>query len=180
MKSKKPKVTLDEKKTSQVDKHKVKEDPVAEMRELLQRTQAQFENFRKQTDKRTQETHKMAARDIITQLLPIIDTFELALNNTTNHKEFVQGIGLIHSQLISLLQDNDVDRIDALHKPFNPQEHEALMKIPSDEEENIVLEEFAHGYSMHGVVIRHAKVKVSSGNKNKEHEKDSETHLKDE
>lgn len=140
-------------------------NPLVEMRDLLQRTQAQFENFRKQTEKRSEDLHKMAARNIITKLLPIVDNFDLALKNTTNSEEFVQGVQLIHTQLMSMLKNNNVEPIDALHKLFNPQMHEALMKTESKEQENIIIEEFAKGYTMHDVIIRHAKVKVSAGPK---------------
>ncbi len=150
-------------KTKKNSRKEVAQDPLGDMKELLQRTQAQFENFRKQTEKRNEEIHKMAARDIVSQLLPIIDTFELALKNTANHEEFVQGVGLIHSQLTTMLQDNGVIPINALHKLFNPQEHEALMKVASEEQENTIIEEFAKGYKLHDTIIRHAKVKVSAG-----------------
>jgi molecular chaperone GrpE len=143
-------------------------NPLVEMKDLLQRTQAQFENFRKQTEKRNEDFHKMAARNIITKLLPIVDNFDLALKNTTNHEEFVQGVELIHTQLMSMLKNNNVEPIDALHKLFNPQMHEALMKTESNEQENIIIEEFAKGYTMHDVIIRHAKVKVSAGPKKEE------------
>ena len=156
-------------------KTKTEQNPLAEMKELLQRTQAQFENFRKQTDKRNEEIHKMAARNIVSQLLPIIDTFDLALKNTESHEEFVQGISLIHSQLLSMLKNNNVSQIESLHKLFNPNVHEALMKTESNEPENTVIEEFAKGYAMHEVIIRHAKVKLSAGTKNENKEEKNNT-----
>ena len=76
------------------------QDPLGEMRELLQRTQAHFENYRKQTEKRVEEMEQMAAKSIIEQFLPILDNLELALKNKGTQKDdFVQGVELIYAQL---------------------------------------------------------------------------------
>ena len=82
---------------------KEKQDPLAEMRDLLQRTQANFENYRKQTEKRVEESIEFANKDLILQILPILDNFELALKNTENKEEFVNGIELIYSQLFTCI-----------------------------------------------------------------------------
>ncbi len=136
-----------------------------ELKELLQRTQASFENFRKQTEKRIQEIHNLAGRDVILQVLPIVDNFTLALKNTENKEEFQEGIELIYSQFNKMLKDNGVKIIETENKKFDPFRHEALMKVESDKDEDIIIEEFQHGYMLNGTVIRHAKVKVSAGQK---------------
>ena len=135
-------------------------------KELLQRTQANFENYRKQQEKRIEEIRNFSAKDMVLQILPIIDNFELALKNTNCEKnEFIQGVELIYSQLYEILERNDVKLIVTKHKAFDPYYHEALMKIDSALPENTILEELQKGFTLHDKVIRHSKVKISSGKK---------------
>ncbi|MBT3297463.1 nucleotide exchange factor GrpE [archaeon] len=141
-------------------------DPLTEVTELLQRTQANFENYRKQTEKRVEEIRKMASKDVILQVLPVLDNFELALKNSEKNEEFMKGIELIYSQLVSVLENNGVKIINT-DKNFDPFYHEALMKVDSDLSENKIIEEFQKGYILNDKVIRHSKVKVSSGKKPK-------------
>lgn len=184
---------------------------VAELTELLQRVQADFENYRKQVERRMGEMKEMAAQDFIRQLLPIIDNFGLALKNTELKKtepkitefqekkeegewaekqgekqkekqrekpeeeeedkqkerqeELIRGLRLIHTQITSLLKDNGVKEMETEGKPFDPYFHEALMKVESEQPENTIIEEFQKGFTLHGRVLRHAKVKVSAGKK---------------
>jgi len=136
-----------------------------ELKELLQRTQANFENYRKQTEKRVEEIIQMASRNFITQILPILDNFELALQTTklsSEQSEFLNGITLIHSQLTKTFKDNGVEEINAEGK-FNPHIHEALMKIPSELPENTIIEVLQKGYTLHSKLLRPAKVKLSAG-----------------
>ncbi len=137
-----------------------------ELTDLLKRTQANFDNYRKQMQTYNEEVKKMAARDIILQLLPIIDNFELAMKSAgaknESAKEFVHGMGLIHTQLMKVLEENNVVQMETAGKKFDPYYHEALMKVPADKDQNIIMEEFQKGYLMHSKVLRHAKVKVSA------------------
>lgn len=138
-----------------------------ELKELLQRTQANFENYRKQTEKRVEEIIQLAAKDIITQIIPILDNFELALQvagSSSEQSEFMEGIILIHSRLTNILKDNGVEEITAEGK-FNPHIHEALMKIPSELPENTIIEILQKGYTLHGKLLRPARVKISAGQK---------------
>ena len=148
---------------------------VEELTDLLKRTQANFENYRKQTQSYIEEIKKMAGRDILLQVLPILDNFELALKAAPKDQastEFVQGITLIHSQVLQLLQQNNVVPIETISKDFDPCYHEALMKVASDLPENKIIEEFQKGFLLQGKVLRHAKVKISAGKKeNSEQEK---------
>ena len=150
---------------------KKKEDS-AEIKDLLLRTQANFENYRKQTEKRIEEIRQMASRNLIIQLLPVLDNFELALKTAnTQNKDFLQGIELIYSQLNSVLSENGVKKIEE-KKMFDPNFHEALMKIESDQPEETILETLQNGYTLHDKMIRVARVKISAGkNKNKIKEK---------
>ena len=145
-------------------------DQLQEMTELLQRTQANFENYRKQMEKRVEEIKQLAAKDIVLQLLPVLDNFELAFRNQNhNPQEFIKGIELIYVQLKELLEHQGVKAIPALGK-FNPYYHEALLKVESELPENTILEEFQRGFTLQGQVIRPVRVKISSGpTKNKIH-----------
>lgn len=170
-----------------------KEDSLSEITKLLQITQANFENYRKQTEKRMNEIKTMAAQDVLVQVLPLLDDLELALrnvnpkldcnsgcdtgrncgcevscdggidHNSNNYNEFVRGIELIYSQLKELLTNNHLEQIKAVGEQFDPYYHEALMKVESDFPAGIIVEEFQKGFILHGKVIRHAKVKISSG-----------------
>lgn len=132
--------------------------------DLLQRTQANFENYRKQAEKRLVDMKQMAARDLILQLLPILDHFDLALKNTQNiDKTFLQGMELIYAELNALLENNGIKPIQTQGQTFDPYRHEALMKVTSDLPENTIIEEIQRGYTLYDVVIRHAKVKISAG-----------------
>ncbi len=136
------------------------------LKDLLLRTQANFENYKKQSEKRMQEMQKHAAKDIITQILPVLDNFELALKNAdtnSNPQDFVAGLELIYSQLSTMLTDNKVQIIPTTNQQFDPNFHEALLKQPSKYEENIIIEEFQKGYMLNGAVLRCAKVKISAG-----------------
>ena len=147
-------------------KENSKDKALKDMVVLLKRTQANFENFRKQTEKRVSDIQSVASKDIILQILPVVDNFHLALKNAPQENtDFLQGVELIYSQLNSLLGDNGVEVINTENQIFDPYYHEALMKTPSEEPENTVLEEFQRGYMLHGNVIRHARVKVSAGKK---------------
>ena len=141
-----------------------------ELKELLQRTQANFENYRKQMEKRMEEIKQMAGKDILMQLLPLIDQFQLALqsmNERTSPKDLMKGMELIYAQLNALLEQNNVQPIPTESVAFDPYYHEALMKVESHLPENTILEEFQKGYVLQGKVLRHARVKLSAGQKNK-------------
>lgn len=142
-------------------------DQVRELTELLQRTQASFENYRKQQEKRIEDIQNQASKELIIQLLPILDNFELALkdknNKNSNQESFAQGIGLIHSQLFTILKGQGLKSIKTNDSEFDPNLHEALMKVTSSKPENAVIEEFQKGFTLNSQVIRHAKVKISAG-----------------
>src|SRR5690606_17098895 len=129
-----------------------------------QRLKAEFDNFRKRTQREKEEISKYAAERIILSLLPVIDNFERAIESTANNKDFEsfsQGVNLIFRQLYKVLEDEGLKAIEAVGQQFDPNLHEAMMKEESDQEENIVLEEFQKGYFLKDKVIRFSKVKVS-------------------
>lgn len=173
-KEKEKKLKMVEKKIEKKNKEQLEEKQqeeaqnelnLEELKELLQRTQANFENYRKQVQKRVQEMEKTASSKIIAQLLPILDNFDLALNCCQQNENFVQGIQLIHCQLYNLLSEQGVEVIKTKEELFNPYLHEALMKEESELPENIIIAELQKGFMIKGRVIRHAKVKLSKGKK---------------
>ena len=151
-----------------------KKDESLVIKELLQRKQAELENYRKQVEKRFIEAKEFATKDIILQLLPILDNLDLALKSNTHTSEFVKGVELIYSQFFSVLENNGVRPIDSLKNEFDPYLHEALMKVDSEEPENTIVEELQKGFMLNDKVIRHTKVKVSSGKKPENKNKDQE------
>lgn len=136
-------------------------DEVSQLKDLLQRTQANFENYRKQVEKRNEELRKFAAKNVIMQLLPVIDNFELALKSVEGNEPVREGIELIYGQLIKVLEAQGVEESKCLGKQFDPYLHEPLFKGVSVGPVNIILEVYQKGYVMHGQVLRHAKVKIS-------------------
>lgn len=139
-------------------------EQLEEITDLTKRTQANFENYRKQVEKRVEEIQDLAAKDLILQLLPVLDNLELALESVDkNLVEFRKGIELIYSQLFSILEAQGVKVIEA--KKFDPYFHEPLLKVESEAPENSILEEFQKGFMLNNRVIRHAKVKLSAGKK---------------
>ena len=125
----------------------------------LQRVQAEFENYKKRTDNEKQEFMKFANSSLMFKLLPIIDNFDLALQNKCLNDDFIAGIAMIHEQMVKILEDIGLKKIDAKDKEFNPYLHEALLQEKSDKD-NIVLEELQKGYKLNDKVLRPVKVKI--------------------
>ena len=143
----------------------LKKDPkdaqIEELTNLLKKVQADFENYQKRVEKEKKQFTEFANKEFIKSILPLLDSFELALKNTSDKKEFVKGVELIYSQFFSLLEANGVKKIEAKGKKFDPYLHEALMQEKSDKEEETVLEELQTGYMIGEDVLRHTKVKVA-------------------
>ena len=134
---------------------------IEELTDSLKRTQADFENFRKRTDKEKAELARYAHAGIISRMLPVIDSFEMALKNASDKEHFVDGIKLIYAQLHSILETEGIIPIKAMGEKFDPYRHEVLMKEPSDKDDGTILEEFQKGYMLNDRVLRHSKVKIS-------------------
>ena len=138
-----------------------KQIKVIELTETVQRVQADFENYKKRTEKDKEEFIKYACQNIVLDLLPILDNFELALKHTKDKEEFVNGIERVYSNFIDILEKKGLKPINALSKEFDPVMHEALMQEKSKEKPGIVIEEFQKGYMINDKVIRPTKVKVA-------------------
>lgn len=153
----KPKELKEEKKPVIDEKDK----KIAEFTDTLKRLQAEFENYKKRADKEKCECIKLASKDLIVKLLPVLDSFEIAIKNKDNKEEFIKGIELIYAQFIDILKKQGLKQISALNQKFDPYNHEALLQEESDKEECTVLEELQKGYTLNDAIIRHSKVKVA-------------------
>jgi molecular chaperone GrpE len=132
----------------------------------LLRVQADYDNFRRRSRLEKEDFAKYASLKLIEQLLPIYDNFDRALQagkETTDTDAFLKGVDMIFRQFATVLEAEGVTPIEAVGHPFNPEFHQAIMQVESnDHEEGIVVEEIQKGYMMKDKVIRPSMVKVSS------------------
>ncbi len=135
-----------------------KKSKLKELTETLQRLQAEYENYRKRKEVEVEKHKQNANIDLIKRLLPVLDSFELALSNKST-KNLKQGLELIYSQFLSVLEDEGLEEINA--EKFDPYLHEALLVEASDKPEGTIIEVFQKGYKIRGTVLRPAKVKVA-------------------
>jgi len=138
-----------------------KNQKIEELTDTLKRLQAEFENFKKRIDKEKLEFVKYAHSDLIAGILPVLDSFEMALKNTNDKEKFAEGIKMIYAQFYSMLESEGLKPIKAIGEKFDPYKHEVLLKEESDKPEGTILEEFQKGYMLNDKVIRHSKVKIS-------------------
>ncbi|MGB4661256.1 MAG: nucleotide exchange factor GrpE [Mobilitalea sp.] len=141
-----------------------KDQKIEELSDRLMRNMAEFENFRKRTEKEKSQMYDMGVKSIIEKFLPIVDNFERGFSTITDKEKegaFAQGIELIYRQLMSALDEIGVKPIDAVGNEFNTNLHNAVMHGEDDSlGENIVSDEFQKGYLYHDMVVRHSMVKV--------------------
>lgn len=139
----------------------------ARLHGLLQRTTAEFDNFRKRTERQRSEAARRAAEDLLLDLLPLVDDLERALSipvKTPDGESYRTGVELIHRQLLALLRKREVTPVDAVGEPFDPNVHEAVTQEPSNEHpEGTVVREFRRGYRLGDQLLRAAMVIVSAG-----------------
>ena len=156
-----------EKHHKKVKKEKKKSDKelVAELTDTLQRLQAEFENYKKRIDKDKEEFVKYSKADVINRLLPVLDTFEIALKNTKDQEKFVKGMEMVYTQIFSTFENEGLRPIDTKGKKFDPFYHEVMLKQTSDKDEGMILEELQKGYMLNDKVLRHSKVKISEKKK---------------
>ncbi|SDC71320.1 molecular chaperone GrpE [Paenibacillus sp. UNCCL117] len=132
----------------------------------LLRTQADFDNFRRRTQKEKEDQAKYASLKVIEQLLPVVDNFDRALSASKENKDYdalAKGIDMIFRQLEQVLTAEGLKPMEVVGQPFNPEFHQAIMQVESEEhEEGIVVEEIQKGYLLKDKVLRPAMVKVSS------------------
>lgn len=141
-----------------------KNQKIEELTDRLLRTVAEFDNYRKRSEKEKATMYDMGVKSIIEKILPIVDNFERGLGTITEKEKesaFAQGVELIHKQLLTALDEIGLKPIDAVGKEFDPNLHNAVMH-GEDETlgENIVSDEFQKGYMYRDMVVRHSMVKV--------------------
>ena len=129
------------------------------------RVQADFDNFRRRTLKEKEELAQYATSKLVTELLPVMDNFERALATapaTPEFEAFTKGVNMIFRQLEGILKNEGLTAMETVAQPFNPEYHQAIMQVESEEyEEGIVTEEVQKGYLLKDKVLRPAMVKVS-------------------
>jgi len=140
-----------------------KDKEIEDLIKHLKRLQAEFENYKKRVEKDKEQANNLVLKEFIKQLLPVLDSFEIALKNSSDLKNFKSGVELIYAQLYNLLKNQGISEIKALGEKFNPLLHEVLMAEESDVEKDTIIEEFQKGYLLNGFILRTAKVKVSLG-----------------
>ena len=161
-----------EKKKAEHKKKLTDKEKIEELTETLQRLQAEFENYRKRVDKEKAEFVKYAKAGLMQRLLPIIDTFEIALKSTKDNEKFAKGMEMVYAQLVSTLQSEGLKPIEAIGKKFDPYLHEVMLKEKSDKDDGFVLEELQKGYMLNDKVLRHSKVKISEKSEKEEAKKE--------
>ena len=141
-----------------------KDEQIEELNDRLKRQMAEFENFRKRTDKEKQAMFDTGAKSVIEKILPVVDNFERGLATVPEESKedpFVDGMNRIYKQLMTELENIGVKPIEAVGQEFDPNLHNAVMQVESDEyESGVVAQELQKGYTYHDMVVRHSMVGV--------------------
>ncbi len=142
----------------------VKNKEIEELTDRLMRTMAEYDNFRKRSEKEKSQMFSIGVKSLVEKLLPIIDNFERGLESVSEEDEensYVKGFEMIYKQLTDMLKDVGVEPIKALGEEFDPNYHNAVMHGEDKEYgENIITEELQKGYIYKDIVVRHSMVKV--------------------
>lgn len=150
---------------------------LAELKDKYIRSMAEFENYRNRSNREKADWIKLSTQKLALKVCDVLDNLERALaqvNESSKEDKLIKGFLLIEQQLRAVLESENVRKIDALGAEFDPSLHEALAHIPSAEEENTITAVIQNGYMSHDIVIRPARVAVSSG---QEAENDNENNV---
>lgn len=143
-----------------------KDEKIEELTDKLTRQMAEFDNFRKRTDKEKSQMYEIGAKDIINKILPVVDNFERGLAAVPEEEKknpILEGMEKVYKQLMTTLEEIGVKPIEAVGQEFNPDFHNAVMHVEDEElGENIIAEEFQKGYTYRDSVVRHSMVKVAN------------------
>ena len=158
----------DKKKKEKVDKkQEALKEKISELEDRARRQMAEFDNFRKRTEKEKSAMFETGAKSVIEKILPIVDNFERGLASVPEEEKgsaFAQGMEMIYKQLMTELDAIDVKPIEAVGQEFNPEFHNAVMQVESNEyEAGMVAQELQKGYTYRGSVVRHSMVAVVQG-----------------
>ena len=156
----------EEPKKKKLFEKKNKKDKKDEQTDKLTRHMAEFDNYRKRTEKEKSAMYEIGAKDVVEKILPIVDNFERGLQSVPEEKKddpFVDGMDKIYKQMMSTLEGIGVKPIEAVGQEFDPNFHNAVMHVEDEElGENVVAEEFQKGYMYRDSVVRHSMVKVAN------------------
>lgn len=148
------------------EKKDKKDEKIEELTDRLTRQMAEFDNFRKRTEKEKSQMYEIGAKDIIEKILPVVDNFERGLDAVKEEEKddpFVQGMEKVYKHLMTTLEEIEVKPIEAVGKEFDPNLHNAVMHVEDENfGENIVAEEFQKGYTYRDSIVRHSMVKVAN------------------
>ena len=139
------------------------EQQIEELTDRLKRSMAEFDNYRKRTEKEKSSMYIIGARDIVEKMLPIVDNFERGLAQAPEEDPFAEGMKMIYKQMMTAFDEMGVKPIEAVGKEFDPNLLNAVMHVEDESVgENIVVEEFQKGYTYKDFVVRHSMVKVAN------------------
>ena len=148
------------------DKKDKKDEKIEELTDRLTRQMAEFDNFRKRTEKEKSQMYEVGAKDMIEKILPVVDNFERGLDAVKEEDKedpFIQGMEKVYKQLMTTLEGIEVKPIEAVGQEFDPNLHNAVMHVEDENfGENIIAEEFQKGYMYRDSVVRHSMVKVAN------------------
>jgi molecular chaperone GrpE len=140
------------------------QDKVDELEDRVKRQMAEFENFRKRSDKEKTAMFETGAKSVVEKILPVVDNFERGLAGLSEEEKkepFAEGMNMVYKQLITELEKLEVKPIEAVGCEFNPELHNAVMQVESDEyESGIIAQELQKGYTYRDSVVRHSMVAV--------------------
>jgi molecular chaperone GrpE len=147
-------------------KKDAKDEKIEELTDQLKRQMAEFDNYRKRTDKEKAGMYIVGAKEIVEKLLPVVDSFERGLSTATDEQmedPFVDGMNKVYKQMLTALDELGVKPIEAVGCEFNPDFHNAVMHVEDEEAgDNTIVEEFQKGYTYKEFVVRHSMVKVAN------------------
>ena len=147
-------------------KHDKLKEKVNELEDKVMRQMAEFENFRKRSEKEKAAMFETGAKSVIEKILPVVDNFERGFATVTDEEKtspFVEGMERVFKQLTAALEEAGVKQIEAVGKEFDPNFHNAVMHVDDEEAgDNVVIEEFQKGYMYRESVVRHSMVKVAN------------------
>ena len=159
-----------EEKKKKLFERKPKVDPrdekIAELTDRVTRQMAEFDNYRKRTEREKSAMYEIGAKAIVEKLLPVVDNFERGFSTVAEEDKddaFVKGMEMVYKQMMTMLESVDVKPIEAVGKEFNPDLHNAVMHVEDETVgENIVVDEFQKGYTYRDSVVRYSMVKVAN------------------
>ena len=156
----------DKKKSFFKKKKDKKDEQIEELTDKVKRQMAEFDNFRKRTEKEKSQMYDMGAKTIVEKILPVIDNFErglAAVPEDNKEDAFVVGMDKIYRQMLTVLEEAGVKPIEAVGAEFDPNFHNAVMHVEDETlGENVVAEELQKGYMYRHTVVRHSMVKVAN------------------